>query len=138
MGGDYVSVSGARISVLSLSYAVLFADRRRTTTVYSMDPVLRFAIAPEALAAICRRRGVHRLALFGSVLRDDFGPDSDIDVLVEFEPGRTPGYFGLFEFEDELSVLFGGRKVDLRTPQELSQYFRDEVVNGSRSLYVAA
>ncbi len=69
-----------------------------------------------------------RLALFGSVLRDDFRPDSDIDVLVEFDSGHVPGFFGIFDMEEELSGLFGGRKVDLRTLQDLSRYFRDEVL----------
>ncbi|MGH9470849.1 MAG: nucleotidyltransferase family protein, partial [Terriglobia bacterium] len=63
-----------------------------------------------------------------SVLREDFGPHSDVDVLVEFEPGRAPGLFRLFDLQDELSRIFGGRKVALRTPQDLSRYFRDEVM----------
>jgi predicted nucleotidyltransferase len=79
---------------------------------------------------------VRRLALFGSILRDDFRPDSDIDVLVEFEPGATPG-FGFFGMQDELSGILG-RKVDLNTPQCLSKYFRDEVLREAHALYVAA
>ena len=73
--------------------------------------------------------GVHirRLSLFGSILRDDFRPDSDVDVLVEFEPDHVPGFFGLFDLQEELSALFG-RRVDLRTPEDLSRYFRDEVL----------
>ena len=74
----------------------------------------RIDIPREAIAAFCRRHHIRRLALFGSVLRDDFRPDSDIDVLVEFEPGHTPG-FAFFAMEDELSRIFG-RKVDLNTP----------------------
>ena len=69
-----------------------------------------------------------KLALFGSVLREDFGPDSDVDVLVEFEPGHVPGFFRLFDLEMELSSLFKGRKVDLRTPEDLSRYFREDVI----------
>jgi len=80
------------------------------------------------LAAFCRHHHIKSLALFGSVLRDDFRPDSDIDVLVEFEPGKTPGFFTIAEMEDELSLLFGNRKVDVRTPQDLSRYFRDRVL----------
>lgn len=80
------------------------------------------------LAAFCRRHHIKSLALFGSVLRDDFGPNSDIDVLVEFQPGKTPGFFTIAEMEYELSPLFGNRKVDLRTPQDLSHFFRDRVV----------
>jgi predicted nucleotidyltransferase len=82
----------------------------------------------EQLAAFCRRHHIRKLSLFGSVLRKDFRPESDIDVLVEFEPSHVPGFFRLLEMEEELSKLFGDRKVDLRTPQDLSRYFRDEVV----------
>ena len=80
------------------------------------------------IADFCRRHHIVRLAIFGSALRDDFGPDSDIDVLVDFEPGHVPGFFRLSDMEEELSALFAGRKVDLRTPQDLSRYFRDKVV----------
>ena len=85
-------------------------------------------IAKEKIRDFCERHYIRRLAIFGSALRDDFGQDSDVDVLVDFMPGHTPGFFGLFEMEEELSVLFGGRKVDMRTPEDLSKYFRDEVV----------
>lgn len=88
------------------------------------------------IAAFCRRHHIRRLALFGSVLRDDFGPDSDVDVLVEFEPGHTPG-FRFIEVQDELSRLLN-RKVDLNTPSCLSRYFRDEVLHEAEDLYVAA
>jgi uncharacterized protein len=73
----------------------------------------------------CRRHHIRRFALFGSILRDDFRPDSDIDVLVEFEPGHTPG-LSFFALEAELSQLFG-RKVDLNTPAFLSPHFRDSM-----------
>jgi hypothetical protein len=82
----------------------------------------------EKINDFCQRHHIRRLAIFGSALRDDFSPDSDIDVLLEFVPGYTPGFFRLFDMEEELSGLFGGRKVDMRTPQDLSRYFRDEVV----------
>jgi len=75
-------------------------------------------------------------SLFGSVLRDDLDPESDIDVLVEFESGHVPGFFRLFDIEEELSSLLGGRKVDLRTPQDLSRYFRDEVLAHAETQYV--
>ena len=78
------------------------------------------------------------MALFGSVLREDFGPESDVDVLVEFQPGRTPGFLGLFDMEDELSRLLGSRKVDLRTPEDLSPYFREDVLRTAALLYAAA
>ena len=77
------------------------------------------------LAAFCQRHHIRKLALFGSVLRDDFTPESDVDVLVEFEPGHTPG-LAFFEMEDELSSLLG-RKVDSNTRGWLSEYFRDDV-----------
>lgn len=79
-----------------------------------------------ALTEICRRHHINKLSVFGSALRDDFREDSDVDILVEFEPGHVPG-FGFFAIQDELSELFG-RSVDLNTPQFLSQYFRDKVM----------
>ena len=90
----------------------------------------------ERLADFCRRHHIRRLALFGSVLRDDFGPHSDIDILVEFEPGQVPG-FRMVDLEDELSALVG-RKVDLHTPASLSKYFRDRVVREAQDQYVRA
>jgi len=89
------------------------------------DPI---AVPKDKIVDFCQRHHIRKLSLFGSVLRDDFGPNSDVDVLVEFEPGHTPGFFRLFDMEEELSSLFDGRKVDMRTPQDLSRYFRDEVV----------
>ena len=76
------------------------------------------------MAEFCREHGIRRLSVFGSALREDFGPGSDVDVLVEFEPARTPGLLGVSRMELELSELFAGRKVDLRTPEDLSRYFR--------------
>ena len=100
-----------------------------------MDTRDRINIPKEKIAAFCRRHHIRKLALFGSVLRDDFQPDSDVDVLVEFELGHVPGFFGLFDMEEELSTLLGRRKVDLRTPQDLSRYFRDQVVANAETLY---
>jgi predicted nucleotidyltransferase len=77
-------------------------------------------------------------ALFGSALRNDFGPESDIDLLVEFDPGATPGLFTIAGMEEELSALFGGREIDLRTYHDLSRYFRDEVQANALALYAAA
>jgi len=96
---------------------------------------LRIEIPSEKIAEFCCRNHIRKLSLFGSVLREDFHPDSDVDVLVEFEPGRGPGFFGLAQMERELSVILGGRKVDLRTPQELSRYFRDEVLSSAEVQY---
>ena len=93
-----------------------------------MSRRLPIEVPHEKIADFCRRHHIRRLALFGSVLRADFRPDSDVDVLIEFEPGHVPGFFRLYDMEEELSSLFSGRKVDLRTPQDLSRYFRDEVM----------
>ncbi len=92
-------------------------------------------IPRHAIAEFCRRHRIHRLALFGSILRDEFGPDSDIDVLVEFEPGARTG-FKFIEMQDELSDLLG-RPVDLNTPGCLSKYFRDDVQAHAEVLYDA-
>ena len=92
---------------------------------------------PEArIQAFCQARGIRRLALFGSVLRDDFRPESDIDVLVEFLPGVRVG-LAFIQMQDDLSALLG-RPVDLHTPGSLSKYFREEVLNEAETLYVAA
>jgi predicted nucleotidyltransferase len=90
---------------------------------------------PRALTALCRRHGIRRLSLFGSVLKETDRPDSDVDLLVEFEPGASPGLLGLAAIEAELADLLGGRCVDLRTAQELSRYFREEVVRTAQVQY---
>ncbi len=86
------------------------------------------SVDKEQIAAFCRKHRIRRLALFGSVLRQDFPPDSDVDVLVDFESGFVPGLFGIARMERELGMLLGGRKVDLRTPEDLSRYFRHSVL----------
>ena len=88
----------------------------------------RISLDHARLADFSRRHHIRKLSLFGSAVRDDFGPASDVDVLVEFEPESTVGFFGLYDLEQELSGILGGRKIDLRTPADLSRYFRDEVV----------
>ncbi len=93
----------------------------------------RFRVTEDHLSRFCLKYHVTKLALFGSVLRDAFHPDSDIDVLVEFEPGHVPG-FGIIDIENELSQLVG-RKIDLRTPQDISRYFRDSVIREARVQY---
>ena len=95
----------------------------------------RIHIDRDAIAEFCRRHHIRRLALFGSVLRDDFTPDSDV-VLVEFEPGHVPG-FAFFDLELELSTIIG-RRVDLNTPASLSRYFRDQVLAEAETQYVTA
>jgi len=93
-------------------------------------------IPRERLAAFCRANGIRRLALFGSILRDDFRPESDIDVLVEFQPGVRVG-LAFIRMQDELSAILG-HKADLNTPGSLSKYFRAEVLDEAEVLYVAA
>jgi predicted nucleotidyltransferase len=92
-----------------------------------MGTVTHIDISKEKLADFCRRNHIRKLSLFGSVLREDFNADSDIDVLVEFEQGHVPGLITLAGMEIELSEIVG-RKVDMNTPKCLSHYFRDEVV----------
>jgi hypothetical protein len=94
------------------------------------------AIPKQKIEEFCRRNHILRLAFFGSILRDDFGSDSDIDVLVEFEPGHVPGLIRLAGMELELSQLLGGRKVDLNTPMCLSHDFRHEVLAEAVVQYV--
>ena len=88
----------------------------------------------DAIRAFCEQRPIRRLALFGSVLRDDFTGESDVDVLVEFEPDSGIGYFELVAMRDELSAIIG-QPVDLRTPAELSRYFRQQVLDTAQALY---
>jgi len=93
-------------------------------------------IPKEKIAEFCRKHHIRKLALFGSVLRKDFRPGSDVDVLVEFEPEHVPG-LAFFSMEEELSKILGYR-VDLNTPQFLSRYFRDSVIAEAEVQYVAA
>lgn len=96
---------------------------------------IHIAIDIERIADFCRRHHIRSLAVFGSVLRDDFRPDSDVDVLVEFEDGYTPGW-ELFDLEDELSDILR-RRVDLNTPGFLSRSFRHRVIHEAHVLYAA-
>lgn len=97
---------------------------------------LRIQVDRERLAAFCRENRIRRLAFFGSVLRDDFGPDSDVDVLVEFEPGTRLGY-RYIRIMDDLSQLIG-RRVDMMTPNSIRPAYRDEILSTARDYYVAA
>jgi predicted nucleotidyltransferase len=103
---------------------------------YNSFVAVRISIDRKAISEFCRRHHVRRLALFGSVLREDFTPASDVDVLVEFEPGHVPG-LAFFDMERELSAILG-RKVDLNTPGFLSRYFRDRILAEAEDQYVAA
>jgi predicted nucleotidyltransferase len=95
----------------------------------------RIEVNQHEVERFCLRHRIRRLALFGSVLRDDFGPDSDVDVLVEFEDGHVPG-LAFFAMEAELSKILG-RKVDLNTLQFLSRHFRDDVLAEAEDQYAA-
>ena len=98
--------------------------------------MLKINIPRNELIAFCSRHRIRKLAFFGSVLRDDFGPESDIDVLVEFERDARVGFITLAAMELELGDLLG-RKVDLRTPADLSRYFRDKVLATAQIEYAA-
>jgi uncharacterized protein len=91
-----------------------------------MNPSTRLPPPPQ-LADFCRRHHIRRLSVFGSVLRDDFRPESDVDVLVEFQPGHTPGW-EVIDIEEELGSLFGGRRVDLVNPKYLNPRLRDRIL----------
>lgn len=95
---------------------------------------MRIQVTREKIEAFCRKNRIRKLSFFGSVLRDDFRDESDVDVLVEFEPGQVPGFFRLFDMEEELSTLLG-RKADLRTPEDLSRYFREEAIRTAQVQY---
>ena len=97
-------------------------------------PRIDFPAGP--LAELCQRHGIARLSLFGSVLRQDFGPGSDVDVLIEFLPGVRCGLLGMARIQRELAELIG-RPVDLRTPADLSRYFRERVVQEAVEQYAA-
>lgn len=99
------------------------------------DVVIQIDVDLEDVAEFCRRHHVRNLALFGSVLRDDFGLDSDVDVLIRFEDGYIPGW-EFFDLEDELSAIVG-RRVDLSTPGFLSRSFRQRVLDEAKVLYAA-
>jgi predicted nucleotidyltransferase len=91
----------------------------------------------DALAGLCRRHAIRRLSLFGAVLKGTARPDSDVDLLVEFVPGSEPGLLGLSAIEAELSQFLGGRRLDLRTPADLSRHFRAEVLSTAATQYAA-
>jgi len=98
--------------------------------------VARIPLPRDEIERFCRRHRIRKLALFGSVLRDDFGPESDVDVLVQFDPGASPGW-EFFTMQEELSKLLG-RKIDLNTPGFLSRYYRDRVLAEAETVYERA
>ncbi|RTL25067.1 MAG: nucleotidyltransferase [Rhodocyclaceae bacterium] len=97
------------------------------------------ALAPDdkALADFCRAHGIRQLSIFGSTIKGTAQPDSDLDLLVEFEPDRVPGLLGMAKLEEELSALMGGKTIDLRTAGDLSRYFRDDIIRTAQTRYAA-
>ena len=93
-------------------------------------------ISKDKLADFCKKNHIKKLSVFGSAVRGELQPGSDIDLLVEFEPNHTPGLFSIVKMEMELTEMLG-KKVDLRTPEDLSRYFRDEVVRNAELQYQA-
>jgi len=99
-----------------------------------MTKKMHIELPKERIEEFCKRHHIRKLSLFGSALRDDFSPESDLDILVEFDPAHIPGFIRLAGMEIELTEILG-RKVDMRTAQDLSRYFRDEVLNSSKVQY---
>ena len=125
--GDHRDASGACLQQAGGQDGALYPETSWRTVVVRCNEVSeetvinsRISVPRDALAAFCQEHGIKRLSVFGSVLREDFGPESDIDVLVEFEPGRTPGLLGIAGIEMRLSALFG-REVDLVTRSAVEQ-----------------
>lgn len=129
---------GASSDVVFATDAELVAEIQRRLT----EPGRRVSAAQvqnvdrAQLAELCRRHHIRRLSLFGSVLREDFRPDSDVDVLVEFEEGKTPG-FGIIGIQDELSILFGGRRADLVTQRGLNRHLREPILASAQVMFEA-
>jgi hypothetical protein len=97
----------------------------------------RIKISKEKIALFCQKYHIRKLSLFGSVLRDDFRPNSDVDVLVEFEPGHVPGFIKLYDIEEKLSHLLDGRRLDVVTPKFLNRRIRDQVLSQAEVQYAA-
>lgn len=103
-----------------------------------MSVSLLLDVDKDEIEQFCGKHHIQKLSIFGSALRGELRPESDIDVLVEFDSEHTPGLFQLVNIEEELSSLFGGRKIDLRTAKDLSRYFRNEVVRDAEVLHSEA
>jgi uncharacterized protein len=103
--------------------------------VFEMNRTLAINLPYEKITAFCQQNAIAKLSLFGSILRNDFNAESDVDMLVEFIPGNKITYFDLAGMEIELTEIVG-QKVDLRTPGELSRYFRQNVIESAQTIYV--
>jgi predicted nucleotidyltransferase len=99
-----------------------------------MTEIGNITMPKEKIAEFCKKHHIQKLSLFGSALRDDFTPESDLDILVEFDPAHIPGLIRLAGMEIELTEIIG-RKVDMRTAQDLSRYFREDVLNSAKVQY---
>jgi hypothetical protein len=115
----------------------LKSARQASPVGVSRGDMVRITYDKEKIADFCRRNHIRKLSFFGSVIRDDFGPDSDVDVLVECEPGAKLGLFGLARIERELSALLG-RKADVNTAGFLNTHFRERVLREAQPAYVSA
>lgn len=128
-------VSGDAPDIVGTDLSRIWVDNFRTKTItVIIDMASRLMFDHDALAGFCRQNHIRRLALFGSRLKGSARPDSDVDLLVEFEQGHTPGLLGISALEIELSGMMG-HKVDLRTAAELSRHFRDEVIRSAEIQY---
>jgi len=123
------------MSAATVSYCVLMGPKWRRCRIPGMV-INGVCFRGEPLAGLCRSHGVSRLSVFGSILRDDFRAESDVDMLVEFMPSRIPTLISIAQLEDELGALIG-RKVDLRTPREISRHFREKLIAQARLLHAA-
>jgi len=134
------TVKGNQVYYQANSELSIFPELKSLVALFDTVPNLpqsldtpRIFVPQDIISFFCKRHHIRKLSLFGSVLRDDFRPDSDVDVLVEFKPGSVPG-FEIVNLEKELSEILG-RKVDLRTPKDLSKYFREQVVREAKVQY---
>ncbi len=125
---------GCEIFIARSPFFMYFSFRYNHLCKKTMQTKLHIHIPTDEIDSFCRRNHIRKLSFFGSVLRDDFKPTSDVDVLVEFKPDQTVGFFRLAEMEMELSRILG-HKVDLRTPMELSRYFRQDVLDTAEVQY---
>lgn len=100
-----------------------------------MKTAVQIVVPRDRIEEFCRRCHILKLSLFGSVLTEDFRPDSDVDVLVEFESGHVPGFIGLYRMEQELSKLLGGRNVDMVTPKSLNRRIREQILANAEIQY---
>lgn len=129
----------AKISVHNFEICVHFVESNASVSRYQESGKIpgmgELAIPKEQIGRFCRHNHIRKLSLFGSALRQELRPDSDLDFLVEFEPDHVPGLLGVARMERELSTVFGGRKIDLRTPEDLSRHFRKQVIETAKIAY---